>query len=224
MEDIVLEKVNEIFDEEERTKQYGYCTCKQCRMDVSCFVLNRIPPQYMISSRGLAHLRQDYQNNLQKTADLMGLINEGIKRVSKTRRPYAKHDSDIEEKHLEGPLFNFPTIVGRIFNGNNFEPVKDIEVHLLSDGEHVEMINPNWQNPYPIVDKTAGTFTFWPHPKPAKSLKDKRVFEYELFVEEPGFDEFHHFFIIEVKAEPYFNDSFHLQQTYTLEDLYMFPL
>lgn len=224
MEDIVLEKVNEIFDEEAQTKGKGFCTCNQCRMDVTCYVLNRIQPQYMLSSRGLAHLRSDYQYDMQKAADLMGLINEGRQKVSHRRRPNVSHDHETETTRPEGPLFNFPTIVGRVFNGKNFEPLKDVEISLLSDGELVLMINENWQNPYPIADQTAGNYTFWPYPVAASSLGEKRGFEFELYMEEPGFDEFHHFFEIELISEETFNDLFHLQRSYKLEDLYLFPL
>lgn len=224
MEDIVLEKVDEIADEESKKQNPGYCTCKQCRMDVACFVLNRIRPQYMLSSRGLAHLRTDYQEDMQKNADLMRLINEGIKQVSNRRRSHTRTNPDNEEYVPSGPLYNFPTIVGRIFNGVNFEPLHDTDIYLLSEGKPVHMINQNWLNPYPIVEKTAGHFTFWPCPVEAETIDTKKIFEFELFIEKEGFDEFHHFFEIKLAPDAEFKDSFELQQTYTIKDLYIFPL
>jgi competence protein ComFB len=224
MEDIVLEKVNEIFDEEIRTKTYGYCTCNQCRMDVACYVLNRVQPQYMLSSRGLAHLRTDYQDDLQKAADLMSVINDGIKIVSSTQRPHTGELITHEQPTPAGPFFNFPTIMGRLFNGKNFEPIRDISVSLLSQGEIVQMVNHNWQNPYPIVGKTAGNYSFWPYPASASSAGEKTIFEFELFIEESPYEELHHFFEFELTAEEGFNDQFHLQRTFSVEDLYLFPL
>jgi len=224
MEDIVLEKVYEIFDEEAKQNNPGYCTCKQCRMDVVCFVLNRIQPQYMLSSRGLAHLRTDYQEDMQKSADLVRLINEGIQQVSSRRRSHTRTQPDNEEHIPSGPLYNFPTIVGRIFNGVNFEPLHDTDIFLLSESKPVKMIDQNWLNPYPIVEKTAGHYTFWPYPAEAESVVKKRVFEFELFIEKEGFDEFHHFFEIELTSDAGFRDSFQLQQTYTIKDLYIFPI
>lgn len=224
MEDIVLEKVNEIFEEEIKTKTYGYCTCNQCRMDVACYVLNRVQPQYMLSSRGLAHLRTDYQNDLQKAADLMSVINDGIKVVSSTKRPHTE-EYDLElETPPPGPTFNFPTIIGRLFNGKTFEPIKDVMISLLSDGTLVEMVNRNWQNPNPISAKTAGHYSFWPHPQTASERKEKKIFEFELYLEESPFEELHHFFEIELEAEDQFNDQFHLQRTCKIEDLYLFPI
>lgn len=224
MEDIVLDKVHEIFDEEEQDmKSKGHCTCYQCRLDVACFVLNRIQPKYMTSSRGLAHLRTEYQTNLQKSADLVSMINDGIKQVSSTKRPHYDHSGTEKAPTPEGPLYNFPIIMGRLLNGNTFEPMKGIDIFLQSDGKLVEMIEPSWQNPYPMIDKTAGTFLFWPYPVPANSPRMSRVFEFELFVDDPGFEELHHFFEVNLRAESTFNDAFHMQRTQKIEDLYLFP-
>lgn len=225
MEDIILEKVHEIFDEEEGLKENkNFCTCYQCRLDVACYVLNRLQPKYMTSSRGLAHLRTEYQTNLQKSADLVATINDGIKQVSSTKRPHYDHQSMEKAPAPEGPLYNFPTIMGRLLNGNTFEPMRDVEATLYKNGTIVEMIEESWQNPYPIIGKTAGTFLFWPHPIQANSPKGAKIFEFELVVNEKGFEELHHFFELDVKAESYFNDSFHMQRTHKLEDLYLFPV
>jgi len=225
MEDIVLEKVHEIFEDENADfKSKGYCTCYQCRLDVACYVLNRIQSKYMTSSRGLAHLRTEFQNNLQKSADLASLINDGIKQVSTTKRPHYDHGEEGKIPSPEGPLYNFPTIIGRLFNGKTFEPMKDITISLGKGGKLVEMIEPSWQNPYYISYKTAGTFLFWPHPVPANSPKAKQIFEFELVVEEQAeYDELHHFFEMNLEAEEEFNEAVHLQRTYKLEDLYLFP-
>ncbi|MEW5815700.1 MAG: late competence development ComFB family protein [Spirochaetota bacterium] len=224
MEEVVVNTVHEIFTEEEKTNAQGFCTCSQCRLDVACYVLNRIPPQYIISGRGLAHVQSDYQEQLQKHADLAGLINEAIKKVSRTKRPHFSHAKDKQNLIPKGPLYNFPTIIGRLFNGNNFEPISNMNVSLLSKGELVKMFDPNWQNPYPVADKTAGTFIFWPYPVKAENMKMKKVFEFELFVEAPKFEALRHFFELELEPDELFNDSFHLQKTHKIEDLYLFPL
>lgn len=225
MEDIVLDKLHEIFDEEENLiDKKGYCTCYQCRLDVACYVLNRIQNKYVTSSRGLAHLRTEYQTSMQKSADLVSLIHDGIKQVSSTRRPGWDHNEHEERPTPEGPLYNFPTIMGRLLNGTTFEPMQGVKVLLKSGDKNVEMIEPTWQNPYEMVDKTAGTFLFWPHPVPANSPRQTKKFDFELQVDEKGYEELHHFFEIELNSEPSFNNSFHLQRTYKLEDLYLFTI
>lgn len=223
MEEIVTETVSDLFDDEEKEHRQGFCTCYQCRIDVVCYVLNRIKPQYMLSGRGLAHLKSDYKNNLQKMADLMGLVNDAIKKVDATKRPHFAHQGDHEQALPVGPLFNFPTIMGKIVNGSNFEPLSDVSVSLKSKGSLVRMINPNWQNPCPISEKTAGTFLFWPYPAQAQSLSEKKVIEFEISTERSQFEEMHYFFTLELSAESEFNYSIGIQKTFEVEALYLFP-
>ena len=223
MEDIVAEAVNQVFAEEEQDRKRGFCTCYQCRTDVACYVLNRIEPQYMFSGRGLAHLKTDYQKNLQKMADLVGHINDGIKKVSAAKRPHFNHEGDHELAVPPGPLFNFPAIMGRIFNGTNFEPLTEIAVSLRSTGSLSAMINPNWQNPCIISEKTAGAYIFWPYPVQAAEERETRSFEFEVSTERTIFEEMRYFFTLELTSEQNFNDSILLQKSFELEDLYLFP-
>jgi len=225
MEDIVIEKVHEIFDEEEKEmKNKGYCTCHQCRLDVACYVLNRANARYVSSSRGLTHLRTEYQEDIQKSADLVSMVNDGIIKVSSTKRPHYDHSFDEESPPPEGPMYNLPTIMGRLLNGTTFEPMQSIDIYLKSNGEIVEMFEPSWQNPYKLIEKTAGTFVFWPRPVHSDSPETKRTFEFEIVVDAEGYEELHHFFEMSVEAESAFDDSFHLQHTYKLEDLYLFSI
>ncbi|TFG62838.1 MAG: competence protein ComFB [Spirochaetales bacterium] len=223
MEDIVADAVGDVFDEEEQNRKQGICTCDQCRIDVTCYVLNRTKPQYIFSGRGLAHLKTDYQNNLQKMADLLGLVNTAIKKVNAAKRPRFAHKGDHESFRPGGPLFNFPTIMGKIFSGTNFEPLKDVSVFLMHQGSPITMINPNWQNPYPVSEKTAGTFLFWPYPSSAEREAETKIFEFEVTTERGKFEELHYYFNLELTAQAVFNDSIHLQQTFELEPLYLFP-
>lgn len=223
MEDIVLETVNDIFNAEESTKQFGYCTCEQCRLDVACYVLNRVEAEYVISSRGAAHLEANYLENLQKNADLVALINEGIKKVSQTLRPHFEHDTSKKLAVPEGILFNFPTIAGRIFNGDTFEPVKDVAVSLLKDdGALVDMINPNWQNPSTLAEGTAGNFTFWPYPEQGKREGVAKTFSFVLAVNDKRYEELNHFFELEIVSNKTFIDSYGLKRSYKVNDLYLF--
>ena len=224
MEDIVIDKVNEIFDDEKISRQEGLCRCYQCRMDVACYVLNRITPMYMTSSRGLAHLRTEYQNNLQKAADLVSLVKDGIQQVFETRRPHYDSACEPAPEIAEGPVYNFPTIMGRILNGNTFEPMTGIKVNLLSRGDPVAMLDKSWQNPYPLIEQTAGTYLFWPYPAAAESPEEPRVFEFEIYIDEKGYDELHHFFEMELTPEEKVNEVLHMEKTYKVEDIYLFPL
>ena len=46
MEDIVAEKVPTML------KELGVCDCQRCRLDVMAFVLNKIPPKYVVTLKG----------------------------------------------------------------------------------------------------------------------------------------------------------------------------
>jgi len=222
LEDVVSQTVNEIFDEEARSHTLGFCTCFQCRLDVMCFVLNRLTPQYTVSSRGLAHRFSDYQDQLQTSADLVGLVNKGIQTVSSTRRPQFAHDLSEATDLPEGPLFNFPVIEGKVVNGNTFEPLSDLTVSLREDGRLVRMLDANWQNPYPITEHTAGTFYFLPYPVTASKAGTTGSFEFELSIADLRYEEFHHFIRIQLISEATFTGKLHYQEAYRTDDLILF--
>ncbi len=223
LEDVVSETVNEIFDEESRERSQGFCTCFQCRLDVMCFVLNRLNPQYTVSSRGLAHRFSDYQDQLQTTADLVGLVNKGIQTVSATRRPQFAHDRTEVADLPEGPLFNFPVIEGKVLNGGTFEPLSDLTVSLRAEGKLVRMLDANWQNPYPLSEHTAGSFYFLPYPIKAGEVGATRSFDFELSIVDPRYEEFHHFIKVALASEATFTGKLHYQEAYRTADLILFP-
>ncbi len=223
MEDIVLEHVNDVFQDEEARQRKGFCTCSQCRMDVACYVLNRTRPFYMLSGRGLAHLQMDYQEKLQREADLVSLVHKGIDHVSQAKRPHFPHHDDQAASPPRGPFFNFPQITGRLFNSVTFEPAAGVEVALLDGEELVAMVDSNWQNPYPMVSRTAGVFTFWPHPRPAAAPGDRIAVELEVAVEAAGFAPFHHYFGVELESGELFLELPVGQRVLNLPDLYLIP-
>lgn len=222
LEDVVSQTVNEIFDEEAKNRILGFCTCFQCRLDVMCYVLNRLTPQYTVSSRGLAHRFSDYQDQLQTTADLVGLVNKGIQTVSATRRPQFAHDRSEATDLPEGPLFNFPVIEGKVVGGNTFEPLSDLTVSLRADGRLVRMLDANWQNPYPITEHTAGSFYFLPYPVKTIEPRTSRSFDFELSIADPRYDELHHFIRVDLISEATFTGKLHYQEAYRTDDLILF--
>ncbi len=223
MEDMVLKVVNEIFDDEEAKKSMGFCTCHQCRLDVACYVLNRLPPMYMISSRGLAHIESDYQHRVQLEADIVALAREGIEQVSSAKRPHFPHQDEEEEEMPEGPFFNFPQIVGRIYNSSNFEPVCGIDVSLLLGGNLAKMVNPNWENPYPIAENTTGVYSFWPYPLGADSRGLKKEVELEIAIDDARFEPLRHFIKLELESEDGFLQYLSGNRIFNVEDIYLVP-
>lgn len=225
MEEAVIKTVNELFNIEDSSKKLDFCTCYQCRLDVSCYVLNRINPEYVLSSRGVAHGEQDYNKNIQRDADIVRLVQEGWKKINQTRRPHFGHgqsNHDIQNIK-DGPAFNFPTIIGKIYNGTNFAPLSDLTISLINGSELVKMIDPNWQNPCPLVSSTAGTYIFWPEPVSASSVDEEKTFSFEISATLKGYEEMHHFFELSLKSEANAIKGFSHQRTYKVQDLYLFP-
>lgn len=224
-EDIVLDAVNEIFDEIEREgKPDRPCTCFQCRLDTACYALNRCAPRYVVSSRGVARAETDSIEKQQEEADVVSLIHEGLQKIAKSKRPHFEHQSKKEAPVLaSGPVFNFPTVVGRVFDGKTFTPLVDIDVFLLSEGKLAPMLDANFQNPYRLVANTAGTFSFWPKPIPAEKEGLERKFEFSVAAASPGLEELRHYFELTVVSEHEAETSFSMQRTFKIQDLYLFP-
>jgi competence protein ComFB len=225
-EDIVFSEVDKIFKAiEKEGNPEKFALNDRCRMDTICYVLNRCEPRYIVSNRGVARVEQNSFERQQQAADIAALVYDGIKRVNHTMRPKIEGDAS----HIgtgaapDTPVFNIPTIVGRLFSGINFSPMSGINVELLRDGKLVAMKDENWQNPYSMVSNTAGTFTFWPAPISAEARGLHKIFEYSVKIEAPDFETLNHRFSVPVMSELLSSLSFSMDRTFKLPDLYMFP-
>jgi len=226
LEDIVIARVNEIFESIDKEGNRGkYCTCNQCRMDIICYALNRMRPHYIVSNRGASRVKWESIERQQQVADITALVHEGFEKVNHNLRPNFSHSPGeirtTPDKNV--PVFNIPTIMGRLFNGNNFAPVSNVDVKLLLNGDLVPMKDGNWQNPCRLVHNTEGNFTFWPAAVKASNANEPNIFEYSLQISNPEYEPLIHFFKITVTSEEQAAASFSLNRTFKLPDLYMFP-
>ncbi len=226
-EESVLKAVSEVFEAEETKPKKRFCTCDFCRSDVACYVLNRVPPQYQTSGRGLAHRDIDYQEKLQREADLVALVYRGIERITEIKRPHGYADGSgekYEEQAPDGFFFNYPQILGRVFDSAKFEPISGVDVTLKTeDGGLIRMTDPRWSNPCTVSPNTPGIFSFWPMPEKADAGGIRRDRELEIAVDIPGFDQLRHYFTITlVSVEGYLRyPSGNLG--ITLPDLFLIP-
>ncbi len=226
MEDLVIETVNEIF-EEKGEAGFPLAKCDQCRLDVACFALNKLQPEYLISGRGVVHVENELRENFQKRADIVALVNEGIEIITKTQRPYYSEpgsqasDSEAPEK---GSFFNFPAILGTILNGKTFEPAENVNVFLLDGEEPVAMMDRSWQNPYFVVRSTRGSFSFWPRPVTASRKGEKRTFCFEIRAELEGFKPVSHYIEFPLVAQEHFINTFSMEHAHKIGNLHLFDL
>jgi competence protein ComFB len=231
-EDVVLKEVDAICGEIEKSGQKPeVCTCDQCRLDAACYVLNRTQPSYVVSHRGVARLGPETLEHRQRGIDLTVLIYKALEEVAHRRRPNFDHQArSAKEAECAATgitacraVFNIPAIVGRVFNGANFEPLSAIDVELLREGERVAMRDPNWQNPCRLVKDTAGTFTFWPRPVEANTAGEQAVFEFAVRIKAEGLETLTHFFEVPVASEAAADVPFSMDRMFKLPDRYLFP-
>jgi competence protein ComFB len=225
IEDIVIPRTNEIYDSlEKEGNAEGICTCQQCRMDTSCYVLNRTNPYYVVSNRGVARIHMENIERQQLTADITSLIHEGIKTVHHNQRfnyehtPAPKEDKVFKDK----PAFSIPAITGRLFDGGNFSPITGASIEILFNGAPAVMQEGHWQNPLHSESHAEGAFSFWPVPVPAKKIGEKTAFQYVLRVEAEGYEPLNHVFRIPLVSELLTNLSFTLEKNFKLPDLFLF--
>ena len=225
VEDSVISRVDEVFKTLNEEGNRKFCTCNQCRMDVICYALNRLRPHYIASHRGASRNSRDSIEKQQQTADIAAMIHEGLQRVSHNQRSKCSNQTVGcgQGQDVNLPVFNIPTIIGRLFSGSNFSPISGINVELLCNGELAPMIDGNWHNPYNLVSNAEGTFSFWPAPVKASGADDLNVFSFTLRISSPEYELLTHFFKIPVASEMQTVTSFSQERTFKLPDLYLFP-
>lgn len=202
MEEIVISSVNNVYDQVKKENiSWLSCDCENCRLDTVSYVLNRVPPKYVVSGRGATHAAQSLDNN-QLKADLESLVLEGMRTVSSTKRPY--HNQDRKACTIETsnkPAFNFYSITGTVLDGNTFEPLTGATITLKRDGEIAEMVDITWANPYTTVRSTKGTFSFWIKPVKAKKAGETKTFDISIEITAPDYEPLVRHFAIPVTSE-----------------------
>ena len=218
MEDIVTRVVDDVLSS--MKPESDICTSHLCRQDAICFVLNRIPPRYVSSGRGIAHTSQELKNDQQLLVDLTTLAHEGLRRISTVRRYY--YSPNVRrDREAGGPVFPFPAIRGRVINGATFAPVSDVAVSLYREDKLVGMMDPRWENPYVVSRDTYGTFCFWPAAEIANGRKKEESFEFELYIDDERYEPLRHAFALTVT--PCLREQIEHPADFMLPDIFVLP-
>lgn len=203
MEDLVETRVNKLYDD---LKQYNIswltCDCKNCRLDTMTFVLNRIPPKYIISARGVTHTIAK-QNLTQIKADIDSLAMDGIRLVSSSKRPTHNVSTNSETLVVAGncPYFFFPVFTGTVLDGTTFEPLSDVTIKLYKDGELAQMIDQTWSNPTKTYLATNGTYSFNVKPESAQDEGETKQFNFLVHIEAQGYESISYAFPLSLTSE-----------------------
>lgn len=218
LEEEVINQVNNIFDQ---AKELGItwitCDCEQCRLDIVTYVLNRIPPKYIVSGRGLNHNISSFDP--QQKADLNALIFEAMKIVNSVKRPY--HAQKQEEATTEiGEFYNFPIFVGSIYDGDNFEPLANTNISLKCEGQLVSMFDYTWPNPCTTTKATKAVYSFWVKPQPA--TEDSKMFTFTLEISAEGYETIHYTFEVPIIKENKMRKSLNSTYSLKIQDLFLF--
>lgn len=226
MEDVVIKSVNTLYDRVKgENVAWLTCDCENCRLDTVSYVLNRIPPKYVVSGRGVTH-NAEYLASSQLLADVDSLALEGMRTVSSTKRPF--HSENRNDCVIQGdsaqpkPAFNFFTFMGVVLDGNTFEPVPQAKITLKMDGKLAEMVDKTWSNPYIMVPSTKGVYSFWVKSIPAKESGERAYFNFSIEIEAEGYSESVYHFEVPIMSEEKVRQT--LDSTYTLKikDLVIF--
>jgi competence protein ComFB len=224
MEEYVKSRIELLYNQLNQNKpSWLTCDCDICRDDAISYVLNRIPPRYIVSGRGAVH-NSDLLNNSQINADVDALGLEGIRLINSVQRPYHKTPAakKNDEHTAAGPSFNFPVFIGGVYDGMTFEPLTDAQISLKNESCTAEMIDRTWSNPCSTYKSTRGAYSFWVKPIAAEKSDISRHFHFTLEVTAEGFTRVNYGFDIPVVSET--DRRLEMNSSYSLkiQDLFLF--
>ncbi len=221
MEEQVEERVNILYDQLNELKPDWYtCDCEQCRLDVISYVLNRIPPKYVASERGITHINAEDKHQLNADIDTIGI--EGIKLVNDSKRPY-HYKKEVLSEPCEKPFFNFPIFSGVVYDGNTFEPLKKAELVITSDSKQLEMIDSTWSNPFLLTNSTDGNYSFWVKPIETNNIEENKKFNFTVSISSKGYISTSYAFEIYVVSEQCNRNIANSIHTLQIQDIFLFP-
>jgi competence protein ComFB len=173
---------------------HNICKCNRCQLDMIAYALNKLPPKYIVSERGLTHLAIEDQYEFQQYADIIGTVNSAIEVISSRVRPeyehkkqevVKQHDAVEESKDF---YFNFPHLIGEVYADDALNVKPGITVTLSYNNKQAHMADASWMNPYVTSNVTGAFYNFWPAPLLCEGKKSiAKVFKFDLLFELKGY-------------------------------------
>ncbi len=80
MEDLVEEVLREYLK-----NRVDICNCNRCILDMKAFILNKVPPHYVVSDRGYLHWKLD-EMRTQFNVDILAVVVEAAEKINNNKR------------------------------------------------------------------------------------------------------------------------------------------
>ncbi|MBQ9238246.1 MAG: late competence development ComFB family protein [Treponema sp.] len=226
MEEYVATRVENIYNRlTEDAIAWLTCDCDICRHDVVGYVLNRIPPRYVVSSRGSTHGAQAF-TDAQLSADVDALVMHGIRLINAIQRPYHTPYQRIHEKeknHIT-PVFNFPVFQGTVYDGLSFDCLADVQLTLMQEDNTVAlMVDTTWENPCRTYKATNGSYSFWVRPFAAGNAHSNATFHFTIEAVCDGYRPVFYGFAIPLVSEESKRLTMDASSALKLPDFFLFP-
>jgi competence protein ComFB len=165
-------------------------------LDTAAYTLNRLPPRYIVSERGITRLMADHMfeesenGNIQSLVELLLLVNSAVDVVKRRQTAAGNGDEAAEDAeaddHLEPHWHNIPFLIGRVVDCKSGEPVPDIRITLLVNGDKLEQAGSGWTNPCTTNAATRGFYSFLP--KAIHSEEPKKKFALRIMFESDAYE------------------------------------
>ena len=179
-EDVVLHVAEIVIDDRPDVEK-----SEKLLHDVAAFTLNRLPPRYIMSERGITRFAADHwlddesRNGFRNLVGILMLVNEAIDVITKRRKSPAngngKHRAHREESTSIEYWHNIPCIVGRVADSQTGIFLPEVNISFSIDGSEAEPADEGWPNPYVTSEITNGFFSFLPRPVKNRALKASHV-------------------------------------------------
>jgi hypothetical protein len=177
--------------------------------DVAAYVLNRLPPRYIMSERGLTRIAAEQwlldpderaKRGAKGPADpallgmvgLLILVNKAVEVVAGRRAAAGRTHPQRRGRKPAGTMdfdsgywHNFPQIIGRVLDAKRKTAVVGATVTLQAGKLGVLRTERGWSNPCTIQEKTDGYFSLWPHA--LRDSKENRLVAMTFTFQHPGY-------------------------------------
>lgn len=191
MEEYVEDKVRDIYTKLSQSKApWLKCSCENCILDATAYVLNRVTPRYVVPGR--VTNANNILDDRQLSADIDALSIEAVRTINSIQRPdhrifAASSTNDVLREAM--PSFNFPVVTGGVFDGNTFEAISGATVTLKNENGVVRMQDSTWENPCKTYKSTNGTFNFWPQSVTAQKVNLSKKFTFIAEATAPNYQD-----------------------------------